>query len=336
MDLSIWKNITFAYPWCFWLLLLVPVLIYWYFKQQQRQQGALQISSIQGLKGLPVSWKVQFRPVLLVLRVLAYVALVTALARPQTSNTSENIDSEGIDITLSIDISGSMLAEDLQPNRLDAAKKVAVDFVNKRISDRIGLVIFSGESFTQCPITTDHAVLENQIMQVKSGMLQDGTAIGMGLATAVDRLRSSKAQSKVIILLTDGVNNTGLVDPITALEIAKAFKIRVYTIGIGTYGKAPFPMTMPDGSIQMQMQDVQIDEQLMKKISSETGGKYFRATNTIALQRIYDEIDKLEKTKVEITSYKRYAEHFFPLAMLALACLLLEVVLRYTAFRSLP
>lgn len=336
MDLSIWKNITFAYPWCFWLLLLIPVLIYWYFKQQQRQQGALQVSSIQGLKGLPVSWKVQLRPALLVLRVLAFAALVTALARPQTSNTSENIDSEGIDITLSIDISGSMLAEDLQPNRLEAAKKVAVDFVNKRISDRIGLVIFSGESFTQCPITTDHAVLENQIMQVKSGMLQDGTAIGMGLATAVDRLRSSKAQSKVIILLTDGVNNTGLVDPITALEIAKAFKIRVYTIGIGTYGKAPFPMTMPDGSIQMQMQDVQIDEQLMKKISSETGGKYFRATNTVALQRIYDEIDKLEKTKVEITSYKRYAEHFFPLAMLALACLLLEVVLRYTAFRSLP
>jgi Ca-activated chloride channel family protein len=276
------------------------------------------------------------RPVLLVLRILAYAALVTALARPQTSNTSENIDSEGIDIVLSIDISGSMLAEDLQPNRLEAAKKVAVDFVNKRISDRIGLVIFSGESFTQCPITTDHAVLENQIMQVKSGMLQDGTAIGMGLATAVDRLRSSKAKSKVIILLTDGVNNTGLVDPITALEIAKAFKIRVYTIGIGTYGKAPFPMTMPDGSIQMQMQDVQIDEPLMKKISSETGGKYFRATNTVALQRIYNEIDKLEKTKVEITSYKRYAEHFFPLAMLALACLLLEVVLRYTAFRSLP
>ncbi|HEU4553083.1 MAG TPA: VWA domain-containing protein [Chitinophaga sp.] len=336
MDLSIWKNITFAYPWCFWLLLLIPVFIYWYIKQHQRQQGALQVSSIQGLKGLPVSWKARMRPVLLVLRILAYAALVTALARPQTSNTSENIDSEGIDIVLSIDISGSMLAEDLQPNRLEAAKKVAVDFVNKRISDRIGLVIFSGESFTQCPITTDHAVLENQIMQVKSGMLQDGTAIGMGLATAVDRLRSSKAKSKVIILLTDGVNNTGLVDPITALEIAKAFKIRVYTIGIGTYGKAPFPMTMPDGSIQMQMQDVQIDEPLMKKISSETGGKYFRATNTVALQRIYNEIDKLEKTKVEITSYKRYAEHFFPLVMLALACLLLEVVLRYTAFRSLP
>lgn len=336
MDLSIWKNITFAYPWCFWLLLLIPAMIYWYIKQGQRQQGALQVSSIQGLKGLPVSWKARLRPLLLALRILAYAALVTALARPQTSNTSENIDSEGIDIVLSIDISGSMLAEDLQPNRLEAAKKVAVDFVEKRISDRIGLVIFSGESFTQCPITTDHAVLANQAMQIKSGMLQDGTAIGMGLATAVDRLRSSKAKSKVIILLTDGVNNTGLVDPLTALEIAKAFRIRVYTIGVGTYGKAPFPMTMPDGSIQMQMQDVQIDEPLMKKISSETGGKYFRATNTTALEKVYTEIDNLEKTKVEITSYKHYAEHFFPLAMFALACLLLEVVLRYTAFRSLP
>src|ERR1044072_2294587 len=335
MDLSIWKNITFAYPWCFWLLLLIPVMIYWYFKQGRRQQGALQVSSIQGLKGLPVSWKARLRPALLVLRILAYAALVTALARPQTSNTSENIDSEGIDIVLGIDISGSMLAEDLQPNRLEAAKKVAADFVEKRISDRIGLVIFSGESFTQCPITTDHAVLTNQIMAIKSGMLQDGTAIGMGLATSVDRLRSSKAKSKVIILLTDGVNNTGLVDPLTALEIAKAFKIRVYTIGVGTYGKAPFPMTMPDGSIQMQMQDVQIDEPLMKKISSETGGKYFRATNTTGLAKVYTEIDNLEKTKVEITSYKHYAEHFFPLAMLALGCLLLEVVLRYTAFRSL-
>lgn len=336
MNLSIWKNITFAYPWCFWLLLLIPLMIYWYIKQQRKQQGALQISSLEGLKGLPVSWKARLRPLLLVLRLLAYAALVTALARPQSSNTSESIDSEGIDIVLSIDISGSMLAQDLQPDRLEAAKKVAMDFVDRRVSDRIGLVIFSGESFTQCPITTDHAVLKNQIMQVKSGMLQDGTAIGMGLATAVDRLRNSKAKSKVIILLTDGVNNTGLVDPLTALEIAKAFKIRIYAIGAGTYGKAPFPMTMPDGSVQMQMQDVQIDEPLMKKVSSETGGKYFRATNTIELQRIYDEIDRLEKTKVEITSYKRYAEHFFPFAMIALACLLLEVVLRYTVFRSLP
>ncbi|HEY0272564.1 MAG TPA: VWA domain-containing protein, partial [Chitinophaga sp.] len=271
-----------------------------------------------------------------VLRILAFTALVVALARPQTSNTSENIDSEGIDIVLSLDISGSMLAQDLQPNRIEAAKKVAMDFVDRRISDRIGLVIFSGESFTQCPITTDHAVLKTQIAQVKSGMLQDGTAIGMGLATSVDRLRSSKAKSKVIILLTDGVNNTGLIDPLTALEIAKAFKIRVYTIGLGTIGKAPFPMTSPDGTVQMVMQDVQIDEALMKKIATETGGKYYRATSNTSLQDIYDTIDQLEKTKVEITSYKRYAEHFFPFAMLALVCLLLEVLLRYTVFKSLP
>ncbi|QJB36268.2 VWA domain-containing protein [Chitinophaga oryzae] len=336
MDFSAWKNIEFAYPVFFWLLLLIPVMIYWRIARRKKAQGVMKVSSVAGLKGLPVSWKVRFRPLLLALRILAYAALVTALARPQTSNTSENIDSEGIDIVMAIDISGSMLAEDLQPNRMEAAKKVAMDFVDKRISDRIGLVVFSGESFTQCPITTDHAVLKNQIMQVKSGMLQDGTAIGMGLATSVDRLRNSHAKSKVIILLTDGVNNTGLVDPLTALEIAKAFKIRVYTIGVGTQGKAPFPMPMADGSVQMVMQDVQIDEPLMKKISKETGGKYFRATNTTDLKNIYAEIDQLEKTKVEITSYKRYAEHFFPLAMLALACILLEVVLRYSLFRSLP
>lgn len=336
MDFSIWKNIEFAHPAFFGLLVLVPVMIYWYIARQQKRQVAMEMSSLQGLKGLPVSWKVKMRPLLLVLRLVAFSALVVALARPQTSNTSESIDSEGIDIVLAIDISGSMLAQDLQPDRLEAAKKVAMNFVDARISDRIGLVIFSGESFTQCPITTDHAVLKNQIAQVKSGMLQDGTAIGMGLATSVDRLRTSKAKSKVIILLTDGVNNTGLIDPLTALEIGKAFKIRVYTIGVGTVGKAPFPMTMPDGTIQMQMQDVQLDEPLMKKISAETGGKYFRATNNKDLENIYGEIDQLEKTKVEITSYKRFAEHFFPLAILALACILLEVVLRYTVFRSLP
>jgi len=336
MDFSVWKNIEFAHPAYFGLLALLPVMIYWYYAKQQKKQVAMDMSSLQGLKGLPVSWKVRFRPLLLILRLLAFTALVVALARPQTSNTSESIDSEGIDIVLGIDISGSMLAEDLQPNRLEAAKKVANDFVDRRISDRIGLVIFSGESFTQCPITTDHAVLKNQIAAIKSGMLQDGTAIGMGLATAVDRLRNSKAKSKVIILLTDGVNNVGLIDPLTALEIAKAFKTRVYTVGVGTIGKAPFPMTMPDGSIQMAMQDVQLDEPLMKKISSETGGKYFRATNNRDLENIYGEIDKLEKTKVEITSYRRFAEHFFPFAILALACILLEVVLRYTIFRSLP
>lgn len=336
MNAELWKNIEFAHPVFFWLLLLVPVMIWWTIRTGRKWQGSLQVSSLQGLKGLPVSWKVRFRPLLPALRIIAYIALVIALARPQTSNTSESIDSEGIDIVLSIDISGSMLAEDLRPNRMEAAKKTAMTFVDSRISDRIGLVIFSGESFTQCPITMDHAVLKQQIMTIRSGMLQDGTAIGMGLATAVDRLHSSKVKSKVIILLTDGVNNTGLVDPLTALEIAKAYKIKVYTVGVGTIGKAPSPATMPDGSIQMQMTDVQIDEPLMKKIASETGGRYFRATDNASLQNIYQEIDKLERTKVEITSYKRFQEHFFPLAMIALACLLLEVVLRYTLFKRLP
>ncbi|QEH40357.1 VWA domain-containing protein [Chitinophaga sp. XS-30] len=336
MNAELWKNIEFAHPAFFWLLLLIPVMIWWTVRAGRKWQGSFQVSSLQGLKGLPVSWKVRFRPLLPALRIIAFAALVTALARPQTSNTSESIDSEGIDIVLSIDISGSMLAEDLRPNRMEAAKKTAMTFVDSRISDRIGLVVFSGESFTQCPITMDHAVLKQQIIQIRSGMLQDGTAIGMGLATAVDRLHSSKVKSKVIILLTDGVNNTGLVDPLTALEIAKAYKIKVYTIGVGTTGKAPSPATMPDGSVQMQMTDVQIDEPLMRKIATETGGRYFRATDNASLQNIYQEIDKLERTKVEITSYKRFQEHFFPLAMIALACLLLEVLLRYTLFKRLP
>lgn len=336
MNAELWKNITFAYPAFFWLLLLIPVFIWWSVSAGKKYQGSVKVSSLQGLKNIPVSWKVRFRPVLPALRILAFAALVAALARPQTSNTSENIDSEGIDIVLGIDISGSMLAEDLRPNRMEAAKKTAMNFVDSRISDRIGLVIFSGESFTQCPITSDHGVLKQQLMAIRSGMLQDGTAIGMGLATSVDRLRESKAKSKVVILLTDGVNNTGLVDPLTALEIAKAYKVKVYTIGVGTIGKAPSPTTLPDGSVQMQMVDVQIDEPLMKKIATETGGRYFRATNNSSLQDIYQEIDKLERTKVEITSYRRFKEHFFPLAMIALAALLLEAVLRYTLFKRLP
>lgn len=329
------KNIQFASPVFFALLLFLPVMIYWYWQSYKQQQASLKVSSLSGLHHLPASWKVRFRPLLLVLRLLTFTALVIALARPQSSSTSENINSEGIDIVLCMDVSGSMLAEDFDPNRIEAAKKVAEEFVKDRISDRIGLVIFSGESFTQCPITTDHAVLINQIRQIKSGLLQDGTAIGMGLATSVDRLRNSKAKSKVIILLTDGVNNTGLIDPLTANEIAKAYGIRVYTIGVGTKGIAPYPIQTPAG-IQRQNMEVQIDEALLQTISKETGGKYFRATDNSSLEKIYREIDKLEKTKVEITSFKRYAERFFPFAMAALLLLALEVVLRYTVFRSLP
>src|SRR5690242_2381440 len=224
MGLFDFKHIEFAAPVFFWLLLLVPVLIWWQVRSRRRPQAAFRVSSLEGLKKMPVSWKARFRPVMIVCRLLACILLITALARPQSSNVTETINSEGIDIVLCLDVSGSMLAQDFRPNRIEAAKKVALDFVEHRPSDRIGLVIFAGESFTQCPITTDHAVLENQVRKVNSGMLEDGTAIGMGLATSVDRLRDSKARSKVVILLTDGVNNTGLVDPVTALEIAKAYK----------------------------------------------------------------------------------------------------------------
>ena len=322
-----WKYLSFAHPVYFGLLLLIPLLIWWRNRNRKVSSPSLRLTTTAGVKGVKPSWKVRFRPVLIVLRVLA-------LARPQSSNTTESIDSEGIDIVLSMDISGSMLAEDFKPNRIEAAKKVALSFVDQRPTDRLGLVIFSGESFTQCPITIDHHVLKEQISAVKSGMLQDGTSIGMGLATAVQSLRNSKGKSKVIILMTDGVNNTGLIDPATALEIAKAYKIRVYTIGVGSMGQALSPVQTPMG-MQMQMVPVQIDEPLMKKIAVETGGKYFRATDNKSLNNVYKEIDQLEKTKIEISSFKHYAELFFPFAALALICLALEMLLRYTIFKSI-
>lgn len=301
---------------------------------KKEDSPAIRLTTLSGLGTIKPTWRVRFRPMLFVLRIVALVTLIIALARPQSSNVSESIDSEGIDIVLSVDVSGSMLAEDLKPNRIEAAKKVAADFIDQRPTDRIGLVIFSGESFTQCPITIDHNVLKEQLSQIKSGVLVDGTAIGMGLATGVDRLRNATGKSRVLILLTDGVNNTGLIDPSTALEIAKAYKVRVYTIGVGTEGEAPYPTPTPYG-IQKQMMPVQIDEPLLKKISVETGGEYYRATNNKSLAGIYQKIDKLEKTKVEISSYKQYSELFFPLACIALVCLGLELLLRYTVFRSI-
>ncbi len=336
MEFLDFKNITFANPAFFWLLLLVPVLIFWYIKKYNKQKAAFQVSSLEGIKHLPVSWKTRLKPISIVLRCLAVIFLVIALARPRSSSVSENINSEGIDIVLSLDVSGSMLARDFKPNRMDAAKKMAEKFVEGRPGDRIGLVIFAGESFTQCPITTDHSVLINQIEKIKSGTLEDGTAIGMGLATSVDRLKESKAKSKVIILLTDGVNNTGLIDPKTALEIAKDYDIKVYTIGVGSKGYAPFPVPMRGGGTRMQKMKVQIDEGLLKEIATETGGEYFRATNNKSLREIYDKIDKMEKTKMKVTSYKKYKEWFYPFVLVALGLLLIEILLRYTVFRSLP
>jgi Ca-activated chloride channel family protein len=227
-----------------------------------------------------------------------------------------------------------MLAEDFKPNRIEAAKAQALKFIDQRPTDRIGLVIFGGESFTMCPITIDHSVLKNQVSQIRNGMINDGTSIGMGLATAVDRLRMAKGKSKVVILMTDGVNNTGMIDPSTALEIAKAYKIRIYTIGVGSIGQALMPQQTPFG-IQKQMVPVEIDEPLLKKMATATGGKYFRATGNSSLSSVYDDIDKLEKTRIDITSFKHYAELFFPFAMLAIICLVLEMVLRYTVFKSI-
>ncbi len=330
-----WKHLQFAQPLAFVLLLLIPLVLLWQWRFRRRSAPAFRLTTMSGLSHIRPSLRIRFRPVMSVLRVIALVALVVALARPQSSSISENVDSEGIDIVLAIDVSGSMLAEDLKPNRIEAAKRVATDFINDRIGDRIGLVIFSGESFTQCPVTIDHRVLLEQLQAVKSGMLVDGTAIGDGLATAVDRLRHTKGKSKVVILLTDGVNNTGRIGPELALEIAKAYKVRVYTIGVGTNaGQAPYPAQTPDGRTVMTMMPVDVDEPLLRKIATQTGGLYFRATNNSSLRNIYKSIDKMEKTKVEVSSFKHYAELFFPLALLAAACLALEMLLRWTVFRS--
>jgi Ca-activated chloride channel homolog len=332
-ELLDWNHLTFAHPAFFALLLLIPFIIWWQLRSKKDDNPALRLTTLSGIDRGLAGGKARFRPIMFVLRIVTLLALIIALARPQSTNTTENIDSEGIDIVLAMDVSGSMIAEDFKPNRIEAAKAVALKFVDQRPTDRIGLVIFSGESFTMCPITIDHNVLKEQISQVKNGMITDGTSIGMGLATAVDRLRFSRGKSKVIILMTDGVNNMGLIDPVTALEIAKAFKVRVYTIGIGTIGQAIMPVQTPMG-IQKQMMPVEIDEPLLKKIAGETGGKYFRATGNKSLEGIYTDIDKLEKTRVDITSYKHYAELFFPFAMLAVICLALEMLLRYTVFRS--
>lgn len=327
------EHMSFLHPWFFGLLLLVPVMIWWHYRKKNHDRPSIRLTTLAGIKEVKPSWKVALRPAMFWLRVVSLVLLIIALARPQSSSVTESIDSEGIDIVMSIDVSGSMLAQDLKPNRIKAAKKVAEDFIEKRQTDRIGLVIFAGESFTQVPITIDHNVLKEQLAKIKSGVLVDGTAIGMGLATGVDRLRSSKAKSRVLILLTDGVNNTGLIDPSTALEIAKRYNVRVYTIGVGSKGQAPYPVQTPFGT-QTQMMPVQIDEVLLKKIATETGGKYYRATSNTSLKEVYKEIDQLEKTKIEVSSYKQYAELFHPFALLAILLLVLEMALRYTLFKS--
>lgn len=334
MVFDYFHNITFGQPWFLLLFILVPLMIVWKFGKGKKQVAAILVSSTKGL-AQSKSWKNAIQHFPFIFRLLALTCIIIALARPQTRFDETQTEGQGIDIILCIDVSGSMTAQDFTPNRMEAAKKVAMDFVDHRPSDRIGVVIFAGESFTQCPLTTDHYVLKSQISQIRNGLLEDGTAIGSGLATSVDRLRKSKAKSKVIILLTDGVNNGGLIDPSTAKEIAKTFKIKVYTIGVGTDGYAPTPVSTPLG-IVMQSQKVSIDEALLKNIATETGGKYFRATDNQSLENIYNEINRLEKSKVEIITFHRYSEKFYPFIFAAMGFLLMEVFFRFTFFRKFP
>ncbi|MBQ3737359.1 MAG: VWA domain-containing protein [Bacteroidales bacterium] len=324
----------FANPKLLWLLLLVPLAILWYVVRHKKQEASVRFSDLSGLAKLPKSWKPYLRHLLFALKLAALALLIVALARPQSSSTNSTSNIEGIDIVMAMDVSGSMLARDLKPDRLTAAKRVASDFVNDRPGDRMGLVIFSGESFTQVPLTTDHGVMLNMLAEMKNGLIDDGTAIGDGLATAISRLKDSEAISKVVILLTDGMNNAGSVDPYTAAEMAKLFGIRVYTIGVGSYGTAPYPVQTPFGT-QIQQMRVEIDEKLLTTIANSTGGRYYRATSNQKLDEIYTEIDKLERSKIEVTEFRRLHEEFYPLVAWALALLLLEFLLRKTIFRTI-
>jgi Ca-activated chloride channel family protein len=327
--------IHFAQPQFFWLFALIPLMVLFYIFYLRKKTSQIKFSSLSGFTGITPTFRQRIHILPLILKLLAFSAVVVALARPQSSSSGQNVTTEGIDIILALDISSSMLAEDLKPNRIEAAKKVATDFIDSRPNDRIGLVVFGGESFTQCPLTTDHAVLKNLMGGIESGMLADGTAIGEGLATAVNRIRKSTAKSKVIILLTDGVNNIGAIAPETAGEIAKTFGIRVYTIGVGTRGMAPYPFRTPFG-IQYQNMEVQIDEAVLQKIAGETDGKYFRATNTNKLKEVYNSIDRLEKTKIDVTEFRHHTEEFYPWALIAIALLFADSILRFTLFKSIP
>jgi len=329
------KNIIFANPEFFWLLLLLPLMLLWYWYWNKKSQANVTFSSTIAFKKTK-SWSDALYHLLFVLRMIAIALIVVALARPQThSENAKTKITDGIDIVMAIDVSASMLSQDLKPNRFEALKKVASQFVKDRPNDRIGLVIYAGESYTKTPVTTDKSIILNALSEITYGQIEDGTAIGMGLATAVNRLKESKAKSRVIILLTDGVNNTGFIDPQTAAELAAEYGIKVYTVGIGTNGMALSPYALnADGSIIYRMQQVDIDEPLMKKIAQVTKGRYFRATNNQKLQQIYDEINQMETTKIEEFKYTEVDEKFRWWVLVAGVLLLLEFVLRHTLLRN--
>lgn len=318
----------------FLLLLLIPY-ISWYIMKRRKSGATLQISDARVYATTPKTFRNYLLHVPFGLRIATLTLLILVLARPQTTNSWQNSEVEGIDIMMAIDVSTSMLAEDLKPNRLEAAKEVATTFINGRPNDNIGITLFAGESFTQCPLTIDHAVLLNLIKETRCGLIEDGTAVGMGIANAVTRLKDSKAKSKVIILLTDGTNNRGDISPLTAAEIAKSFGIRVYTIGVGTNGMAPYPYPV-GGTVQYVNMPVEIDEKTLTQIAGTTEGNYFRATSNSKLKEVYAEIDKLEKTKLNVKEYSKRQEEYRWFALAAFCCLLLEILLRHTVLRRIP
>jgi len=329
------NNIEFANPEYLYILIIIPLTGVWFWYKHRKDNAGLQVSATDSFEASPKSIKQYLFPSLYVLRIFAIALLIIALARPQTTTKRQDISIEGIDIIMTLDVSTSMLAMDLKPDRLEAAKEVATEFIAGRPDDRFGLVIFGGESFTQCPLTTDHVVVKNLFKDIKSGMLEGRTAIGDGLGTAISRLKDSKAVSKVIILLTDGVNNSGSLDPLSSAEIAKVYGIRIYTIGVGTEGNAPYPVQTPFG-MDVQYMEVQIDEALLEQVAEMTEGRYFRATSNKKLRKIYGEIDKLEKSKIDVNEFTRKNEEFLPFALIALFFLAIEVIFRNTIFKTVP
>lgn len=335
--LSYFNDIQFAEKNWFWLMALIPLMVLWYLLRLKKQEGEFNYSSFTLFTKIKSSGKAKLRHSLFVLRLFAFAFIIAALARPQSRSSWKDSKKEGIDIVISLDVSLSMLAKDFKPNRMEVAKDVILDFIDARPNDRIGLVIFGGEAFTQCPLTSDHKVLKNMFPEVKAGSLDQGTAIGLGLANAVARIKDSKAKSKVIIFVSDGVNNVGEIAPLTAGELAKTYGVRVYCIGVGSKGKALQPVAIyAQGEYEYDYVDVEIDEKVMSDISDMTGGKYFRATDKESLKNIYAEIDKMEKTIISEKSFTNKAEHFLPLAVIAAILLLLEFILRFTLFRSIP
>jgi len=329
------NNIIFAYPYLLYVLILIPLILFWYWKQHRKRSAAITYSNLEIFNDLNKTLKERLRHLPMFLRLIGLSLLIVALARPQTFSSGENVYTEGIDITMLLDISGSMLAEDFKPNRLDAAKNVIDEFVAGRTTDKIGLVIFASESFTQCPLTIDYPVLRGLLKDIKSGMIEDGTAIGTAIANGVNRLKDSEAKSKIMILLTDGVNNSGEIDPITAAQIAKKFGIRVYTVGVGTMGEAPYPFQTPFGK-RYQMVPVEIDEKVLGEVSKITDGKYFRATNNKKLEEIYKVIDTLEKTRIEVTSYRKAKELFYGWLGAGLLFILFELLFSKLYLKKLP